>query len=87
MARVFEDWSEGQSLKAAAALAIAACALATAAGTAAERFAERRLEAAGAIAAPIAARPPANAIDYATTGSIAGESPRGLVVLGPCGEH
>lgn len=84
MARVFEDWGEGQTLKAAAAMAIAVCALATAAGTAAERFVERRLEAESS-AAPVAARA-SNAIDYATTASIPGENRRRRVVLGPCGE-
>lgn len=86
MAQVFEDWSEGQALKTAAALAIAACALAAAAGMAAERFAERRLEGAGVIAAPVVLRPPANVIDYAATGSIADERRRALVILGPCGK-
>jgi hypothetical protein len=87
MGRMFEEWGEGRTLQAAAAFAIVACGVAAALGAGAERFAERQLALAGPASEAVVFHPPLNTIDFATTGSIQGESKKGLVVLGPCGER
>ncbi len=72
-------------VRAVAIAAAIACIGATALGVEAERYAEIAGPPAFARLLP---RPPANATDYATTGSLGGEEGRhALVVLGPCGDE
>ncbi len=88
MAWFFDDSGDGRILRAATAAAAIACAGATAFGAAVEHYAEQYVAFAGSAAPDAAAqRPPSNAIDYATTGSIQGPGNSHFVVLGPWGDR
>ena len=84
MTGLFGSLGDGQTVRAVAFGAAIACAGATALGLGVERYAEISGPPALAHSLP---RPPANATDYATTGSLGGEGRRELVVLGPCGDE
>jgi len=87
MAWFIDDSGDGRILRAATAAAAIACAGATAFGAAVEHYAEQYVAFAGSAPEAAAQRPPSNAIDYATTGSIQGPGNSRFVVLGPCGDR
>ncbi len=84
MAGLFGSLGDGQTVRAVAAGAAIACAGAIAIGFGAERYA--RIVGPPKLAARLP-RPPANAIDYATTGKVGGGERREFVVLSPCGDE
>ncbi len=78
---MFGDSGDGQKVRAVATGAAITCAGATVLGLGAARYAE--------IEAPLpkvesVANAPVKTIDYATTGSVGGETRHEVVVLNPC---
>ena len=84
MAGLFGNLGDGQTIRAVALGAAIACAGAAAIGLGAKRYAETGDTPASAELLP---QPPANAIDYATTGKLVREERRAFVVLGPWGDE
>ncbi len=90
MAGIFGVLYAGKTVRTVAAGAAVACIAATALGVEAERLAQ---SAGPTMISNLFPRPlpslglHANAIDFATTGSIQTEGRHELVVLGPCGDQ